>query len=272
MLEEAGVDAIDVSSGSTVHSPDWIVAPPRGANLPLAHAIKNAVRIPVIAGGGLDDPETAERVIADGQADFMSLGKALIADPHLPRKWREGRLDDVRPCIRCMLCTDPRMRDNTGVRCAINPRAGRDADYPVRTVAAPKRIAVVGGGPAGLQAAIVLAERGHRVDLYEKEATLGGHFRTKTGDEYPDLISYLERCLTQCGVIVHTATLIGADAAAVASADALVIATGSGQSDQDFAWTLRAQGRRVYVVGDRAQPNALLGPVIDAFETAFAID
>jgi 2,4-dienoyl-CoA reductase-like NADH-dependent reductase (Old Yellow Enzyme family) len=202
LLERAGVDAIDVVSGSTVHAPDWIVAPPSGGNTPLAQAIKRNVGIPVIVGGGLDDPVDAERTLTEGHADFVALGKALLADAAWARKVRDGRRTDIRPCVRCMLCTDSRVRDNTGVRCAVEPRTGREAVYPLRNAATRKRIAIVGGGVAAMQMALVLAERGHDVRLQEGDFQASGEWRR--------LVAYFERRLAECGVATATDAAAGA--------------------------------------------------------------
>jgi 2,4-dienoyl-CoA reductase-like NADH-dependent reductase (Old Yellow Enzyme family) len=263
MLEGAGVDAIDVVSGSTVHSPEWIVAPPPSSNVPLASAIRRAVGIPVIVGGGLDDPAAAAAVLAAGQADFVALGKALIADPEWARKVRDGRVAGIRPCVRCMLCTDPRVRDSTGVRCAVNPRAGRDAVYPIRATLRARRIAIVGGGLAGMQAAVVLAERGHEVALFEKEPTLGGRCRDTAS--WAALVDYFERRLADLCVAVHVrhAATVNSE---VLGAEAIVIAA---RGSTALADALRARGRVVHALHEHPEPHAR---ILDAFETAIAID
>ena len=174
LLERQGVDAINVSGGSGM-SHQMIVQPtavPRGVLVPLAAGIKKVVRIPVAAVGRLT-PALGEQILKEQKADLIVIGRGLIADPEAPRKAKEGRIREIRPCIACHQgCTD-RIWKHLPVSCLVNPKVGREADYPIDRAKKPKKVMIIGGGPAGLEAAIVSAERGHRVILYEKER-LGG--------------------------------------------------------------------------------------------------
>lgn len=177
MLEEAGVDCIHVSSGNyaTIHR----FVPPiyfeHGYFTYLAEEIGKVVDIPVIAVGAVSEPEHANWLVEQGKAEFVAMGRALIADPHLPNKAREGRLDEIRACIRCNEGCINRFFKGRTMRCAVNPQCGREVHYgEITKVDEPGKVLVAGAGPAGMEAAIVSAERGHRVILCEKESELGG--------------------------------------------------------------------------------------------------
>lgn len=174
MLEEAGVCQIDVMSGwhyaSVPIIQTWV---PQGAWVYMAEEVKRAVSIPVAAGTQIQDPVIAERVLAEGKADMVYMARALIADPELPNKAKEGRLEDIRPCMNCCRCISA--VDNLPVYCSVNARVGREADYPdVKLAQARKKVLVVGGGPAGMEAARVAALRGHDVTLCDQNHRLGG--------------------------------------------------------------------------------------------------
>jgi 2,4-dienoyl-CoA reductase-like NADH-dependent reductase (Old Yellow Enzyme family)/thioredoxin reductase len=158
---------------------------PRGVNAYLAKEIKRHVDIPVVTVGGFAEPAHMEQVVAAGEADAIALARALLADPFLPTKARTGQAGDITRCTRCNTCLSigyvPYVKFDSGVaHCAVNPWFGLEADFLHRDrlpAEHPLRVAVIGGGPAGLEAAIGAAERGHTVDLYEKEAALGGMLR-----------------------------------------------------------------------------------------------
>ncbi|MFZ1058844.1 MAG: FAD-dependent oxidoreductase, partial [Candidatus Rokuibacteriota bacterium] len=180
-LVEAGIDVLHVSAGCyrSVPSGDIMIPPmayPGGVFLHLAGAVKAVVRVPVIAVGRLHDPEVAEMAVIEGHADMVALGRQLIADPEWPRKVREGRIDEIRPCIACNTCVDG-MREGDRIKCLVNPWAGREGQRRTTAADRSRRILVVGGGPAGMEAARLLAERGHRVVLVERRGELGGELR-----------------------------------------------------------------------------------------------
>lgn len=175
-LEQASVNAIHVSAGLAEKS-WWSCQPmsiPQGSLVSLAKEIKKVVKIPVIAVGGITDPFFAEKIIEEKQADLVAMGRAMIADPELVEKMADDRFEDIRKCIRCMLCVDARKTSGLPIRCSVNPLVGNENRYPIISTNKPKNVLVVGGGPAGLEAARVLALRGHEVVLYEKEKMLGG--------------------------------------------------------------------------------------------------
>lgn len=174
--EQLGLDAIHVSGGDH-HQMIYEVSPmaiPNGPHVWAASAIKEHVSIPIIASGSINTPDLAESILEEEKADFISMGRPLFADPYLPLKAKEGRVEDITPCIRCNDgCLERTHFNNRSIRCTVNPNTGREGQLTLTKTENPKRIAVIGGGPAGLEAARVSALRGHSVTLYEK-GELGG--------------------------------------------------------------------------------------------------
>lgn len=187
-LLDGKVDLIHVTAG-TFHYPETnqhmvpSMFHPFGVNVEFAAAIKKAVKTPVAVVGGLDEPELMEQVLAEGKADIIAVGRSIIADAQMPGKLRGGRADDVTPCIRCNHCISesfvPYVKYSSRLtRCSVNPVAGREyTEKDVCPALIPKKVLVIGGGPAGMEAAITLADRGHRVILAEKSGRLGGAIR-----------------------------------------------------------------------------------------------
>jgi len=176
-LEKAGADVIDVSLGAmtgqrltTSPGPEH----PEGTLVPFAETIKRNVNIPVIAVGRFRTPEVAESVLEQGKADMIAIGRQLIADPHWPEKATTGRADDIVPCISCNTCFEPVRQPGTMLRCSVNALAGKEAELKIELAQRAKRVMVVGGGPGGMEAARVAAQRGHEVTLYERQSELGG--------------------------------------------------------------------------------------------------
>src|SRR5207253_5980027 len=142
---------------------------------PLAASIKAVVRVPVIATGRINDPALAERVLREGQADLCNMTRALIADPDFPNKAQHGRLDDIRPCLGYNSGCIDRIYTGRGVTCVHNPVVGRELDWAdLPRAPRPRKVVIIGGGPAGLECARVAALRGHQVVLLEKNQELGG--------------------------------------------------------------------------------------------------
>ena len=187
-LLDGKVDLIHVTAG-TFHYPETnqhmvpSMFHPFGVNVEFAAAIKKAVKTPVAVVGGLDEPELMEQVLAEGKADIIAVGRSIIADAQMPGKLRGGRADDVTPCIRCNHCISesfvPYVKYSSRLtRCSVNPVAGREyTEKDVCPALIPKKVLVIGGGPAGMEAAITLADRGHQVILAEKSGRLGGAIR-----------------------------------------------------------------------------------------------
>ncbi len=205
----------------------------QGMNVHVAAAVRKAVPVPVIAVGKLDAP-LGEKFIAEGKCDAVAIGRRLIADPEYPNKVREGNEDGVRPCTSCITCETLAVMSLTGgVRCQVNASLGRGADGErfVRAVK-PKNVVVVGGGPAGLEAARVMALRGHRVTLYEKEAYLGGLLNMAAmvkGTEIfdlPALVEYYRGQVAKLRIEVKLGQEYSASVHASVSPDVLVVAAG----------------------------------------------
>ena len=175
-LEEAGVVAFHVALANHGSIGDTIPAmgtQPYGCFLDLAAGVTRVSTVPVTAVGRILDPEFAEGVIASGQADLVAIGRGLIAEPDWPRGVERGEVEDLRACIMCNHCASSLM-SNQPLRCAVNPAIG-EPDTPSATRSpAPRRVLVIGGGPAGMEAAHMAARRGHRVTLVEREPRLGG--------------------------------------------------------------------------------------------------
>lgn len=177
MLEGAGVDCLSVSAGN-YGSMEWTVQPvlfSRGCLVPLAAAIKKEVRLPVITAGRIIEPRQAEDILQKGEADLVAFGRGLLADPDLPRKAQEGREKDVRKCITCMSCQNEVFGASAPMICLINPEVGHEGETEGRA-SSPKKVLIIGAGPAGLEAARVAAVRGHQVTVWEPAPAIGGRW------------------------------------------------------------------------------------------------
>jgi 2,4-dienoyl-CoA reductase-like NADH-dependent reductase (Old Yellow Enzyme family)/thioredoxin reductase len=231
MVQEAGADAIHVSVMAYGVSPRTAppMAQPPGNLVRFAEAIKNAVSVPVIAVGRID-PATAETVIGERRADLIAIGRALIADPELPNKAAAGRLDDIRPCIGCQTCLDCITAGDEPVRCVVNPAAGRERESVIRRADKPKKVLVVGGGPAGMEAARASALRGHSVVLYERGQTLGGQMLLASIPPYKEVLKtfadYQRTQLSRLGVRIELGHEVRAALVEEAKPDAVILATG----------------------------------------------
>jgi len=173
LLEQAGAAAFNVTGGwHESRIPQITGEVPTGAYVWLAKAVKSAVSVPVAAANRINDPEFAERILRDGQVDFISMGRPLLADPYLPRKLMNGEIDQINHCIACNVCLDSAWAGPA--RCLVNPAAGRETELGTAPPSRSQRVVVVGGGPGGMMAAKIAAARGHTVTLYEREPRLGG--------------------------------------------------------------------------------------------------
>lgn len=236
LLEQEGVDAIDVVSG-VAETYVWGVPymyMPRGCNTPLSQAIKRAVKIPVSVAGRINDPNVAEEILREGKADFVDMGRALIADPHFPNKAMAGKVEDICYCIACGRCAESILKPPVGpMICTVNPAVGREKEFELglRPVAKKKRVLVIGGGPGAMEAAIVAAQRGHEVTLWERDEKLGGQLNLAIvppgKDEVKELIKYLTRRLEQLKVAVRLGREATAEAVLSFSPEAFVAAVGS---------------------------------------------
>jgi 2-enoate reductase len=176
-LEAAGFDSLHVDAGcyDSWYWPHPPVYQQPGFMVNMAAAVKKAVKIPVIGVGKLGLPELAEKVIAEGKADLVAIGKALLTDPFWVKKVEEGNAERIRPCIGCHDGCMGRLMKGKPLSCAVNPSTGRERFYRLERTERPRKVLVIGGGPAGLEAARVASLRGHQVVLYEKANALGGH-------------------------------------------------------------------------------------------------
>lgn len=176
-LEDAGVDILDINAGSFTEY-DWEFPPyfqPQGFILKDVESIKQSVKIPVMAGGRIVEPRMAEQILLEGRADLVEINRCHICDPYWVKKTAGGEIEGIRRCIGCTRCIDEILPNE--LKCSVNPFAGKEEEWKITVAENIKNILVIGGGPAGLQAAIVAAERGHKVTLAEKENSLGGLVR-----------------------------------------------------------------------------------------------
>jgi 2,4-dienoyl-CoA reductase-like NADH-dependent reductase (Old Yellow Enzyme family)/thioredoxin reductase len=252
-LVAAGVDLIDVSAGM-YETNWWITQPmemPQGVLAPLAREVRRHVDVPVSVSGRLTDPSVADHLIASGSSDFVTLGRALHADPAFPNKARDGRTDDICTCIACNQgCSDMHSR-GLPIVCLVNTTTGREREYAIRRTAAPKRITVVGGGPAGLEAARILGLRGHAVTLFERDEEPGGQMKlgrhVPGREEFSGHLPWLANSVSRAGVTLKLGVETTADHVIAEQPDIVIVATGSR-------------------LGLPAIPGILDSPVVDAYE------
>lgn len=274
-LEDAGIDVLHVSAG-IYESISRLLEPMRfeeGWRSYLAAEIKKAVKIPVITVGQIRSPEVAERILEENQADFVSLGRTLIADPDWPRKVEENRVPEIRKCISCNIgCIGGYVFNDRYMRCTVNPVTGHERfEGWVNLIPAEKKkkVMVVGAGPGGMEVARVAALRGHSVTLYEKEEELGGQVRISIKgpgkDKLKFIPEYYSHALKTSGVQVRMSTPVDAETIEKEKPDVVILATGAvpfapdikGVDNSDMvkrSWdvlngTAQVPGKKVVVAG-----------------------
>jgi len=232
-LEAAGADALEVDAGCYetwywAHPPTTL---PPGCMVDMAQMAKRVVKVPVIAVGKLGYPELAERVLQEGKADFICLGRALLADPEWPNKVKKGRLEDIRPCIGCHEGCLKRVFDVKYLSCAVNPATGMEREFTIKPAEKKKSVLVVGGGASGMEAARVTALRGHKVTLWEKGDALGGNLIPASvpdfKQDYRRLINFLSTQIKKLDVTIELAKEATAELILEMKPDVVFIATGS---------------------------------------------
>jgi 2,4-dienoyl-CoA reductase-like NADH-dependent reductase (Old Yellow Enzyme family)/thioredoxin reductase len=232
-LEKAGVDCIDVSQGDMIRSGEGITIPlyyPRGCFIEYATAVKQVTKLPVIAAGRIVEIDMANRFIEEGRADIIYMGRQLTADPETPKKYLEGRKDEIRTCIGCL--------GGCGRPCSVNYDI---QDEPVAFTPAKKakRVMVIGGGVGGMEAARIATLRGHKVTIIEKDSQLGGMVaalaQTKLTAEFGNFVDYLSTQMRKLKVDVRVCKEATAADVAELKPDVVIVATGSSMMVPDIA-------------------------------------
>jgi 2,4-dienoyl-CoA reductase (NADPH2) len=265
MAEAAGVAAVSVSASARITSGVVFTEAPLvhqpGGFLQWTAAIKRSVNIPVIAVGRIE-PEVGEAALARGDCDFIAMGRKLLADPDLPNKLQANQQQAIRPCIYCYVCVS-QIFVNERVKCAVNPMTGHEFEYVLTPAATPKHLVVVGAGPAGLEAARVAAQRGHRVTLIERSDRLGGtlFFAGLAYAENARLLENLRHQVQALPIDIRLNTEADIPLLRELGADQVLVATGAQRAapaipgaEQDHVWS--GDELRRLMTGDRADEIA----------------
>ncbi len=271
LAEQAGVDAICVNVGwHEARVPQITAAVPRGAFAYLSRGIKEVVNVPVIASHRINDPDTAREIISDGMCDMVAMGRSLIADPDLPEKAQEGREEEIVHCIACAQGCFDNLFKLKHVECLCNPRAGYECEGACTLARTPKKVMVIGGGAAGMSAAIAAADRGHQVSLYEKDTELGGQLHLAGAppgrEEFIELAYDLETQVYYRDIDIHLDAVVDAAVIEAEQPDHVILATGAAPMTPPIpgvelphvvqAWDVLADrvytGKRVVIVGGGA--------------------
>jgi len=231
-LEQAGVDAIDVTGGwHETAVPQITMAVPQGGFVYLAQGIRMRVRIPVMACNRINHPSLADQILIEKRADLIGMGRALIADPELPKKSLEGRFDEIIHCMGCNQGCFDSVFLRKPITCTVNPCAGREGEVISKPAATKKKVMVIGAGPAGMEAAWKLGERGHEVHLFEKEKEAGGQLLLSSKPpgrkEFLQVVRDLMVQLEKVGATLHLGVEVDVDQIEKFRPDALIVATGA---------------------------------------------
>lgn len=233
LLESYGYDALDTDVGT--YDSWWWNHPPmyqkKGLYRSYCAEVKKVVKIPVFCAGRMDDPDMALEAVQNEVCDVIDLGRPLLADPDYVNKLRSGRMEEIRPCISCQEGCMGRVAEYSMINCAVNPQAARERVTAYEPVCNAKKVLVVGGGVAGCEAARVLAIRGHKPELYEKETRLGGNLLPGGAPEFKEddiaLADWYGRELKRLNVPVHLGTEVTKKDILDAKYDTVIMATGS---------------------------------------------
>lgn len=233
LLVSYGYDALDADVGT--YDALWWNHPPmyqkKGLYREYCHMLKKVVDVPVLCAGRMDNPDMAEKSLADNDCDIINLGRPLLADPDYVLKLRTGRKDEIRPCISCQEGCMGRIQEFSAINCAVNPQAARERAFAYNPVLSQKNVLVIGGGVAGCEAARVLRTRGHRVTLYEKNTALGGNLIPGGAPSFKEddlaLARWYALELKRLGAEVHLGEVADESTIRSGSFDAVIFATGS---------------------------------------------
>ena len=234
-LDEIGVDCIHVSNGMYASPIEkQIIAPmytKHALNMDVAEQIKKLVSCPVIVTNRINNPNMADTLLKMGKADFIGMGRGSLADPYLPNKAKEGKLENIRYCIGCLQGCEAGLLNDDCATCLVNPRVGREYEKAIEKTDSPKKVMVIGGGPAGLMAAETAALRGHDVTVYEAQESLGGAFRSAAyplgKGELSTFVSSLRKSLADLSVPVKLNTEVTEEMIQNEKPDTVIVATGS---------------------------------------------
>jgi 2,4-dienoyl-CoA reductase-like NADH-dependent reductase (Old Yellow Enzyme family)/thioredoxin reductase len=267
-VEDAGADAIIANAGNKTTK--YITIPPNesppGPLIDLAAEIKSAVNIPVIAIGKINAPQLAEETISRRKADFVGMARALVADPELPQKAASGQVADIRHCNYCLQDCAEKGVPGIGRCCGVNPFVGNEYAWKIFPAQDKKKVLVIGGGPSGMQAAIIASQRGHDVELWE-QGRLGGQARLSSiapcKEDTADILRYLKHVLDKSSVRVRTSSPVKVSDILDQAPDAVLVATGSRPAilsipgaDSDMATDVRSvyenrsiDGQKIVIIG-----------------------
>ncbi len=231
MLEEAGTDVFNITVAS---SRQWVnllpMAFPRGSLIPFGQWVKQLTNVPVICGVRINDPLLAEMILQENKVDLIGMGRALLCDPELPRKAMEGRFEDIRTCIACNNCSETTYA-GFPITCTLNVELGRERELEIKPALDRKRILIIGGGPAGMEAARVAALRKHEVLLYEKASELGGQLLLAEipphKEEIANVARYLKRQIEKLGVRIELGKEVDQKLVHEIAPDVVIVATGA---------------------------------------------
>jgi len=277
-ISQSGGDAILASGGNKTTKRMTIPSHylPPGTLVHLARAMKKAVDIPVTAVGKINSPELADKIIRENDADFVAMARSLIADPYLPVKAQEGNVDDIRGCVYDLEDCAEKGAKGLGRACTVNPFSGQEYRLKITPAPKKKKVIVIGGGPAGIQSAVLASQRGHEVILYEKDASIGGQMRLASmapfKAEMDEVLRYLKHSIgkTRTKIVLKCTP----EAAEILSQepDVVVIATGSHPArpaipgiDNSFVYDVRTVYQRILELGENV---VILGGGDTGCETA----
>ena len=233
MYEEAGIDALHSSIGN--YTTIQYMLPPaavkHGESQDLSEELKKVVSIPVINVGRYNDPYIAEAAIKAGRCDMVTMGRQSLADPMFPAKVKNGQIGEIRHCIGCQIGCVENLYKCSPIHCTVNPRLGYEYEFPQEEAPVRKKVAVIGGGIGGMEAAVSAAKRGHQVDLYEKDSRLGGQWNLAAMPPYKQelttLVRYQQSQLRKLNVNVHLNTEMTAEKILELHANHVILATGA---------------------------------------------
>lgn len=233
-LETMGVQALSVTSGTMCESVPFCLYPtgtPKANLLPMAAQVKDAVALPIIVAGRIRTPDVAREALAAGQTDLIGLGRPFLADPDWIRKTETGDEETILLCAACHQGCLGELRLGHGTSCMFNPLTGRESEIEITPTENPLQVMVIGGGPGGMEAALIAAQRGHQVTLYERDDCLGGRLREAVAvpykEEFADLIRYQQVYVERNGVNVRMNTEVTPEMALEESPDVIILAAGA---------------------------------------------